>query len=70
MAKYAVHSNNSEGAAEEESQDDKDSAKLNQSCRAECDSQLGSANPEDDFCVDGSRPFFQDQFSDINCSDG
>lgn len=30
---------------------------------------MGSDGVEQDFCVDGSRPYFQDQLSDINCSE-
>lgn len=64
MAKYAANSNNSEAAANESQEDNTDSVKLNQSCRAECNSQLCSEGIDDEFCVDSSRPYFQD--SDTN----
>lgn len=58
MAKYADNSNASDAAVNEIQEDEADSAKLNQSVRAECDSQINSE--DEDYCVDGSRPYFQD----------
>lgn len=52
MAKYADNSNNSDEAASQGEN------AVNESCRAECDSQLGSDVGDIDFSVDGSRPYF------------
>lgn len=38
MAKYADNSNNSEDPADENNDNDAENSKLNESCRAECDS--------------------------------
>jgi hypothetical protein len=56
MAKYADNSNNSDEAAS--AGENADASKLNESCRAECDSQIGSDVGDIDFSVDGSRPYF------------
>jgi hypothetical protein len=54
MVKYADNSNKSDTAVNQD--DDADSARENQSVRAECDSNLESDGADEDFCVDGSRP--------------
>lgn len=66
MAKYAVNSNNSDAANKEGQDEESDSPK---SVRAECDSQIESDAADDDFCVDGSRPCFQEPLSDSLRSD-
>ena len=56
MAKYADTSNQSDDAVNRSKGEA--SEPLNESCRADCDSQEASDAFDDDFSVDGTRPYF------------